>query len=416
MNQQAQRSTVGSQRSRVMGVRYALLVLGGISLIVGMNFGLILLGFEAPLVGNNLELLHAQLMVFGFLGTLISLERAVAVRKPWAFIAPVGFGLGAILLLTDLPQQVGEALQLIGSLGLVECYRLAWKRVPSTALSVQILGAVLAVGAACLWLGGTATELIVPWLCGFIVLTIVGERLDLARLNIGSPRAESWALSFAVATAVGAAGSLLWHTVGLVIFGCSLLALVGWLLRYDIAMKTIRSSGLPRYTAACLLSGYIWLAFAGVMWVAIDPDSSAGLYDLTIHAVFIGFALSMVLGHAPIILPAVLGRPLPYRAVMWIPLIILQASLILRVFVGDLRSITWAWQVGGATNVFAMMLFLVVAVGSVVLGAQADGLGSHSKYERDSVVPTGSVGAPTLLPLVGKDPDRESQTERGSHD
>lgn len=360
----------GSLARRAMGVRYGLLVLGGLSLILGLNFGLILLGIEAPLSGRNFEQLHAQLMVFGFLGTLISLERAVAVRRVWTFLGPMGFGIGALLMLTDLPQQVGETLQLLGALGLIESYRLAWKRVPSIALTIQLLGAVLALGAAVLWLGGASTQLVVPWICGFIILTIAGERLDLARLSIKSVRAESWALGFAVMVAIGAAGAFLWPTAGLVIFGLGLIALVAWLLQYDIAMRTIRSTGLPRYTAACLLCGYAWLAFAGLMLVIADPLNSAGFYDLTVHAVFIGFALSMVLGHAPIILPAVLGRPLPFRAIMWVPLVLLQVSLILRVFVGDLRSITWAWQVGGAINVVAVVVFLLVAVGSVVVGTR----------------------------------------------
>lgn len=402
MSQQPMKSTAHTasartRRGRGLGVRYALLALGGISLILGMNFGLILLGLEPPLTGRNLELLHAQLMVFGFLGTLISLERAVAVRKSWAYIAPVGFGLGALALLSPLPQQLGEALQLIGALGLLECYRLAWQRVPSTSLAVEALGTILAVGAAILWLGDAATELVVPWICGFIILTIVGERLDLARLSIPSQRAEAWALGFSVGVALGAVAALLWPSVGLVAFGCSLVAIVAWLLRYDIAMKTIHSSGLPRFTAACLLSGYAWLAFAGVMWVVADPASSPGVHDLTIHAVFIGFALSMVLGHAPIILPAVLGRALPYRAIMWVPLVLLQVSLVLRIFVGDLRTVTWAWQSGGALNVATVLLFLLVAVSSVVIGARGGSKGGPP-------APTSETQSAPLLPIVNNNP------------
>ena len=41
--------------------------------------------------------------------------------------------------------------------------------------------------------------------------------------------------------------------------GVGMIALAAWLLRYDIALMTIRRSGLPRFVAACLLSGYAWL-------------------------------------------------------------------------------------------------------------------------------------------------------------
>ena len=40
-------------------------------------------------------------------------------------------------------------------------------------------------------------------------------------------------------------------------------ALAAWLLRYDIARRNARQSGLTRYIALCLLSGYLWLALAG---------------------------------------------------------------------------------------------------------------------------------------------------------
>lgn len=410
---------------RAMGLRYVLLAFGGVSLILGMNFGLALLGIETPLAAGDRSELHAQLMVFGFLGTLIALERAIAVRQLLAFVAPAGFGLGALLLIAGVPQQFGEALQVVGALGLVWCYRLAWKRVPSASLAIQALGAVLAVGAAVLWLGGTQTQLVAPWICAFIILTIVGERLDLARLNISSARAESWAVGFAVAAAIGATSSLLWPVFGLALFGSALLALVGWLVQYDIVTKTIRMTGLPRYTAACLLSGYAWLALAGIFWIAADPATSAGLYDLTIHAVFIGFALSMVLGHAPIILPAVLGRPLPYRTIMWLPLIILQLSLIVRILVGDLRSVTWAWQIGGASNVVAILLFLIVALTSVIVGTRAgEATGRPVAPRKPSalevgaelpVVPAADTDAPvalsdkSLLPLVGSEPKPPEQ-------
>src|SRR5699024_7663976 len=52
--------------------------------------------------------LHGILMVFGFLGTVIALERAVALAKPVGFLAPGLLGLGAIVLLTPAPLIVGQ--------------------------------------------------------------------------------------------------------------------------------------------------------------------------------------------------------------------------------------------------------------------------------------------------------------------
>jgi len=65
----------------------------------------------------------------------------------------------------------------------------------------------------------------------------------------------------------------------------------------------------------------------------------------------------MVMGHAPIILPAVLRTPLPYRRSAWIPLGFLHASVALRV-AADLIGSGWlrGWAAHG--NVTALLLFV----------------------------------------------------------
>ena len=57
--------------------------------------------------------------------------------------------------------------------------------------------------------------------------------------------------------------------------------------------------------------------------------------------------MSMVLAHAPVILPAVIRRPLPYRAFLWLPLVVLHVALAARV-AGDVSGIDRLWQAGGS--------------------------------------------------------------------
>ncbi|NTS21959.1 hypothetical protein HT105_25555, partial [Bacteroides fragilis] len=40
------------------------------------------------------------------------------------------------------------------------------------------------------------------------------------------------------------------------------LALAG--VRVDVAKNLVHGTGLPRYSAVCMLAGYFWLALAGV--------------------------------------------------------------------------------------------------------------------------------------------------------
>ena len=99
--------------------------------------------------------------------------------------------------------------------------------------------------------------------------------------------------------------------------------------------------------------------------MVLGPQVDGPGYDLVVHAVTLGFAMSMVLAHAPIILPAVLVRPLPYRPVLYAATLALQLSLILRV-AGDIRGIGWAWQGGGAGNVLALLGFVGLSAVLVV--------------------------------------------------
>ena len=61
--------------------RLPLLAMGMIALLTGLWAGLLRLGWDLPLLRPTFPALHGPLMVSGFLGTLIGLERAVALRE-----------------------------------------------------------------------------------------------------------------------------------------------------------------------------------------------------------------------------------------------------------------------------------------------------------------------------------------------
>jgi hypothetical protein len=140
-------------------------------------------------------------------------------------------------------------------------------------------------------------------------------------------------------------------------------ALTLWLVRYDVARRTVRVPGLTRYIAVGLLAGYAWLAFGGVIAVTTGVATPGVVYDAMLHSVFLGFVMSMVFAHAPVIFPAVLGRPLRFRPRFYVPLGVLHASVLVRV-TGDLVDTLGRWRVwGGLLNAVALAVF-VVNVGS----------------------------------------------------
>jgi hypothetical protein len=314
--------------------RVPLLVLGFVSLAFGLAGGLARFTPVVPAPAGALAL-HGALMVSAFFGTVIALERAVALERTWAYAAPLCAGLGGLALLLGFALP-GVALMALASAVFFATGLAVLRRQPSLET-----GALLAGGAA--WLAGNVMLFealpAVPWWIAFFALTIGGERLELSRYLKRGPWARR---SFAVLTGLLIVAPLAPRALGVVLV---LLAL--WLATFDLARVTIRQDRLPRYVAACLLAGYAWLALGGVL-MALETA-----YDAALHSIFVGFVFSMVFGHAPVILPAVLRVRFPYHAALYLPLALLHASLAVRVF---LSSAAGAWG-----NAAAIVLFVATA-------------------------------------------------------
>ncbi|MFT4296929.1 MAG: hypothetical protein QM582_16110 [Micropruina sp.] len=352
-----------SGRRRATRGRLLLIALGGACLISGLNAGLIRLEVWAPVASDRAGDVHGLVMVLGFLGTLISLERAQSLGRSWAYLAPALYGAGGLALLTPAPMLLGQLLLIEAGVLFVAVYLALWRRAPRALVAVQVLSAVLALGGAVV---ATLVDVTValPWLAGFVVLTIAAERAELAQLTMG-PRADVELLGLAAALTVATLAALTMPAVGGRLVGVALLAVAGWLLVHDVVRRQLRLIGQRRYLAAALLAGYLNLALAGAVlaWSGLTTDR--GSYDVVVHGVFLGFALSMVMAHAPVILPAVLGCDLPYRPVLWLPLGLLHAGLALR-FSGALGGWDAGWQAGGVVTVLALLVFLVTAITLVV--------------------------------------------------
>jgi hypothetical protein len=220
-----------------------------------------------------------------------------------------------------------------------------------------------------LWLVERPIYIAVPWWLAFLVLTIAGERLELARVRAMTRAALVSLLAFLAVVAAGLVVSLAALPAGIRLSGLGLLGLGAWLLTFDLARRTVRQTGLTRFIALCLLPGYAWLAFAGLTWMIWAERFSAGpWYDAMLHAITLGFIFSMIFGHAPLIFPAVTGRPLPYHAYFYSHVVLLHTALLLRVF-GDLASQPTLRQWGGMLNAVAILLFVGNTIWAMRRGA-----------------------------------------------
>lgn len=344
------------------GSRLVIIALGGVSLIAGLAAALSLVNLPIlPDGARHLPEVHGPLMVFGFVTTLIALERAVSLRKSWGYAAPVLTGIGGIMLLTPLPIQAGLGAQTAGVALLVVVYSRLWNRSPSVPVGIEWLGSVLGLGAALLWLGGVGTPAVLPWITGYLVLTIAGERLELSHVGAPPPIAERLLLGLSALAALAATVSLLMPVGGNELFAFTILGISVWLFRFDAARNLVRSSGLPRFSAANMLAAAVWLAIAGALWLLTGPLAGAATYDAVVHSITLGYVMAMILGHAPIIFPAALRRPLPYHPAFWIPSVLLHGGLLVRV-AADLRGWPQVWQAGGVVGVVAILTFALAVV------------------------------------------------------
>jgi hypothetical protein len=179
-----------------------------------------------------------------------------------------------------------------------------------------------------------------------------------------------FALSAALVV-VGVVMTVPWPDTGVRLLGAGLLALAAWLFRHDVARRTVRQRGLTRFIAVSLLSGYVWLSLGGIIAIASGVSTTGLHYDALLHAVFLGFVMSMVFGHAPIIFPAILGKPLPYHPAFFLHVGVLHLSMVLRV-TGDLVDVLGRWRVwGGMLNAVALLLFLLNTARSILFSDRA---------------------------------------------
>ncbi|MBZ0106058.1 MAG: hypothetical protein K8H84_10560 [Sulfuricella denitrificans] len=344
--------------------RLPLLILGFLSLALGVLAGLARLGWGVPPAAAQLVLLHGPLMVSGFLGTVIGLERAVAIGQRWAYAGPLLSGVGAIVIISGISPAAGAAFITLGSAVLLTGTARIMLRQRELFMATMTLGAASWLAGNLLWMAGTPVSGVVTLWMNFLILTIAGERLELSRFLPPSPAAKR--VFAAILTAL-IAGALLWDSsAGITLYGTALLSLALWLLRQDIARRTVRERGLTRFIAICLLSGYAWLAVSGLILLFTNNLNGAA-YDAVLHAILLGFVFSMIFGHAPVIFPAVIRVRMPYHWTFYLPLLALHLSLMVRLgadglALSDLRNL------GGLLNALALALFILSTASSVIRG------------------------------------------------
>jgi hypothetical protein len=336
-----------------------LLPLAMLSLVLGILTGLVRLGWGISVSETAGQ--HGALMVGSFLGTVILLERAVVFKNRWALLAPALNGLSLPAFVLGWPAG-GLWLLIGGSIGMALMTYLFLIRYRHNYYYVLFGGSICLVIGHGLALKTGFYPFAVPWWIAFLLLTIVAERLELSRFLPVKPgqRLLLW----------GAIGVFLigvlkpFHGPGQGLTGVGMMAVAVWLLRFDMAVKSIRKAGQPRYSGTMLLLGYGWLMLSGLLFAF--PPGFSFIYDASLHTFFAGFVFSMIFAHAPIILPGVLGRQgVFFHPILYVGSIGQLFGLLIRTL-GDWQGDKVFRMAGGLIQGISIGIFLICMVVIVI--------------------------------------------------
>lgn len=351
---------------RASALVIAIAAAAALALLSGMAGGLVRIGW--PLLPERLVspvALHSALMVCGFFGFGIALERAAALKKPVAFAAPALAACGTISALALQPALAG-GFWLAAALALVVVYAEVLRRTPALYTAVEGAGALAWAGGTLWWLLDRPFSVVVAWWASFLVLTIAGERRELARfVPLSGCARQGYLAVLGVQALALAILAVPWreHPVAGGLWWASMSLLAAWLLRYDLACRP----GMLRlawslHTARSLRLGYTWMLLAGA-WGAVNalrgmPLDSPG----PLHMLLLGFVFSMVFGHAPIVLPALLRRPVsapgPFA---FVPVAMMTLGVALRA-VGDASGSVGVRAGAGALQALAIVAFALTMI------------------------------------------------------
>ncbi len=345
--------------------RLPFIVLALSALVAGLGAGLSRIGWSEFSFHGMIH--HGGIMVGGFLGTLITLEKIIPLKKRWLYVFPVLSACSVVAFLIDLPK-VGFIMLLLSSAGLSLAFLFYLIRNRELIYTLMLLGAVCWLVGNYLMISNQTYPSAIGWWMAFALFVIAAERIELMKFL---PVSRTQKLFFTALLLLFVTGCLVsFHGIGGNLAGLSLVSVSLWLMKNDLVGITIRKTGLPRYSAAALLSGYVSMLLSGVLILTMPNQAFA--YDIFLHTFFIGFVFSMIFAHGPIILPGVVGSSTkPYHPSLYIWLVLLQISWIARTAGGllidiDLRRISGLLSAVSILGYFiTLVVFMVFSIRSL---------------------------------------------------
>jgi hypothetical protein len=337
-------------------------------LVGGLWTALERLGWYLPgWPGSSLQ--HGFLMIVGFLGALISLERAVALQRRWTFSGPITIGAGTLLSVFPSLHFPGYSLIVFGSVINVLTMIYLTRKQNFLFNQIMLLAAVTFLQGNIFWAAGAPIPQIIFYWAGFLLLTIFGERIELTRMIPTKKSQIRLVTVLLLAYFLVTTFSWLWIEVAARIIGVLLIFIALWFFRNDIARRTVKMGGQAKFTAIGLLLGYFWSIVSGLVLLFKGYMSAGFVYDAFTHSLFLGFVFSMIFVHAPIIFPAIFEFPMAFTKRFYSHLYLLQITLLGRI-ISDLAGSNDGRLWFGLFNVIVILIFIGNTVSSIFYSSE----------------------------------------------
>jgi hypothetical protein len=339
--------------------RLPILLFAMFCLLSGLWSGLNRIGWDLAILPITAH--HGAIMVGGFLGTLISFEKIIPLKKKSLYLIPVLNALSVLFFFVNQPKIAIYTL-VVSSTSLAFVF-LYYFRTQRTIIYILML-----FGAIC-WLVGNVLlltkffyPLAFPWWTAFALFIIAAERLELMKFL---PVSKLNRNIFAILLMTFVVGVLFsFHGTGNLICGFSLIGISLWLMRHDMIAINLKKRNMPKFIAVTLLCGYVALLLTGIFFFTLSDQWLT--YDAIVHSFFLGFVFSMIFAHGPIILPGIIGIPATaFNKILYIWLGVLQISWVVRIFADvtvemDIRKVSGLLSAIAILGYFITMATLTI--------------------------------------------------------
>jgi len=352
-------NTGRNERQYMPARRVPFMGLAVFALLVGLTGGLQRIGWELPV--SQVSYGHGAIMVGGFLGTLIILEKIIVLKKRLLYVIPVVSGMSVAGFIAGM-QLCSFIFLVIASLALVIIFLVYWLRERSPIFLIMSAGAAS-------WVTGNVALIItgffpmaVPWWMAFALFIIAAERLELMKFL---PVRKTDRLIFGSILTIFLISCIVsFHGTGRYLAAFAVVSAAVWLMRNDVISINLKKAGLTKYIGITLLCGYSSLLLCGV-FLLITLRWPLG-YDIVVHTFFIGFVISMIFAHGPVILPGVLGVSVkPFHSIFYFWLIVLHLSWVARVLADVILDMQVRKYSGLASAIVILGYFLSVTVTTI---------------------------------------------------